>query len=990
MGLSLGNGLWGGRSGLGSVAGISAGGGLSPGGGVSPAIVPPLAPTSFAATPGSLNSLTTVTLAVTVPAASNRILLVSVAIPVGINAGTIASVTLGAQSMTLLDTRDLADTTRRNYQTLWYLSAPQVGAGTLTITRTPAPGFEGTNVRVMATACTLVNAAQTAPSVLGALAQPADLSSYSLTTTPLLDATAVMSFVSSDLTSGAATTPTIALQAGDTLVGSAQPAGATPYVAVTQGRFQIPASDTVTLNLTGASPTARNGIIVSIGVVGVVAQPYVAEYYIANEGSDSNDGLSPATPLKTATPVLGISGGGLIQFKAAQSHRLGSFSASRYMLDFQNPGTVASPIKIRSYGSGARPALDGSILVSAWSSVTSGEAFSNPNYTSFEKMTSPPTLHRNQYPTAGSGMVWPAQWPQPSANNAIDASFQGSNAFNFYDLSTFNARVSSTGTGPYTITITDPAIAAHFGSASPRGYIVVARAVPNITQECVITAYDQGLSSVTFVSPYPMQAPTANAPFYFAVRFHPLDIIRVGQYAWLLDGSYAIINLAAWFPAGERAVAYCSSILKADVDNIDIDGVEMARVAANPADAPNTRASFVLQAQTGGTADNVTVRNSRMTQAYDPERSGAIAVHSPSGTQSDGWVIEDITMDQIVTQSGIRGNGLQGALIQRINIKGNGRTGVYLAQTSNTVRDIDASNNISVHGNGITTYVQARGCLIENVTSLGNTNPATSQVDTYTPGDIKANTWRSMVATGMRRPDGGSETAWVIRFDGGDTNTLMEMVTSFGGTSGGMVLSGTAGSNSGMIIRRSVFQSLGTTSNGLNGVTLDRVLLCGTLSGLTTLSDYVAAGATVTNCEIDTGESWNGCPSPKMQRYLTWASGSPGSEVYQSVTLGDSRYNWIVPPYGTIGAMVDLGLTNTVVADGFQGGVTVGCVVRPLPGSSLSLPALGDNALFGIDRGNVYPLANLSSGNKTLVLRETNIGASNGPTKDTSITIMVV
>ena len=951
-------------------------------------ISPPPFPTSYVATNGALNANATTTLNVNIPAASNRILLVSAAMPAGINGGTITGVSLDGQPLTLLDTRDLTDTSRRNYQTIWYKLAPKVGSGVVTVTRTPASGQESTTVRVLSSAFTIIDAAQTAPTVLGALSQASDLGTYSLTTSSTVDDTSIINFISADLFSGSVTTPTMTLQSGDSQIGSAQAVGATAYISAVQGRFETPSSDTATLTLSGTTPQARNGIIVSVGIVGVANEAYVPIYYVSNEGSDSNDGQTEANSVKTLTPLLGITGGGEIRLKAGQRHRPESFASARTLVDFQSSGTSLSPLKIRSFGTGARPILDGSVIVSGWSAVSSGEVFSNANSASIEKMTTPPTLHRNQFPVAGAGMLWPAQWPVPSANDAIDSSGTGFDAFNRYDSSTFASRVSSVGSSaPYTITITDPAIAVRYGANSPKGYVVAFRAVPNVTSEAIITAYNQGSSSITFTSNLPAQAPQTNAPFYFAIRFHPLDITRAGQYAWLLNGSDVITNLAGWFPSGERAVTYCSSIITSDVDYINIDGVDMSRVAANPADAPNARASFIMQPQSGGVADYLTVKNSKMTQAYDPDRTGAIAVHG--GSTSDNWVIEDIEFDDIITQSGIRGNGLQGATIQRINVKRNGRTGIYLAQVNNTVRDVDVSDNISVHGNGITTYVQARNCLIENVTSLGNTNPATSQVDTYTSGDIKANIWRSLVATGMRRPDGGTETAWGIRFDGGDTNTLMEMIVSYGCNSGGMVLSGTAGSNSGMTIRRAALQSLGTTSNGLNGITLDRVLLCGTHAGLTTLADYTAAGATVINCEIDTNQTWNGCLTLKQQRYLTWASGSPGSEVYESFVLGDSRYNWVVPAYGTIGAMVDLGLTRTSVYAGHQAGKTIGCVVRPRPGSTLSLPSAGDNALFGIDRGNVYPLSNLTTGNKTLVLRENNVDATNGPSRDTIIIITV-
>ena len=62
-----------------------------------------------------------------------------------------------------------------------------------------------------------------------------------------------------------------------------------------------------------------------------------------------------------------------------------------------------------------------------------------------------------------------------------------------------------------------------------------------------------------------------------------------------------------------------------------------------------------------------------------------------------------------------------------------------------------------------------------------------------------------------------------------------------------------------------------------------------------------------------------------------------------------------------------------------------------MPGSTLSLPAgQGDNdAYFAIDRGVVIVTALMPAGTHDLVVRETNASASNGPTRDTTIQIVV-
>jgi hypothetical protein len=961
-------------------------------------VSPPAAPASFAASAGALNALTATTLAVTVPAASNRILIVTAAMPASPNGGTITGVALDGVAMTLLDARDMADATRRNYLSIWYLLAPKVGVGVVTVTRTPAPGFEATTTRLLASAFTLTNAFQAAPDVLGALQQPADQGAYALSATPLADDTALIGIASAELLSATNTTPTTNLDAGDTLIGEQRPSGATPYVSITHRAVDTPVPDTLSLTLSGTSPTARNAIVLAIGVRGVAAQQYLPIYYVANEGSDAADGLSEATAVKTLAPLFGaLGGGGEIRLKAGQRHRAQSFGAGRDLLNLSAGGAPGSPIRIMGYGAGARPIMDGSVIEAGWSAVSAGEAYNNGNSASLVKMTSPPALHRNQFPVAGASMLYPAQWPAPSANAGVDDAERGFDAFHSYDAATYAARVSVAGSNPYTVTITDPAIAARYGAASPAGYGAVMRINGNLTLEVPITGYDQGASSITVVVPGANGpfAPTSSADFYWAIRFHPLDIVRPGQYAWLLDGGANLINLCGWFPAGERAVTHCRSGFLADVEHVVIDGVDLERFAAVPAETTNGAASAVLALSTGPRPKNLTVRNARVDQFYDPLRSSAFQFY---GADIDTVLVEDVTFgENMWTQGGVRCVGLSQGVFRRIDCGRLGRTSIYLAKPGSTVEDVDCSDNISVHGNGVTTYEDSQGAVISNIGALGNTNSFTSQVGSWTSAYSKSARWTNCIGTAARRPDGSSPTAWVGRFDGGDTDTIWERMLAIGGNSGGVTFSTAAGPNTGAVVRRSIIDGLGSTGTGpfgqgVAGVTFDRCLITRAISGATSVADLTAKGATCIDVEVDPSEAWTGCLSPKMWRYLSWLSGPAGAAIYEPVQIGPTQWGWALPAYaaGAPGALVDLGLTRTSVPAGHGAGKTIGSVIRTRAGSTLTLPAgAGDNALFGLDKGQAFPLAALAAGTRTLVVRETNAGASNGPARDTAITIAV-
>ena len=90
-------------------------------------------------------------------------------------------------------------------------------------------------------------------------------------------------------------------------------------------------------------------------------------YYIdATGGNYSNGGLSPSSPLKMIDQVNRSSflPGDSILFKSGQTH-YGN-------MIFSSSGNTGMPITIGAYGGGAKPILNGSIVISSWTGPSNG------------------------------------------------------------------------------------------------------------------------------------------------------------------------------------------------------------------------------------------------------------------------------------------------------------------------------------------------------------------------------------------------------------------------------------------------------------------------------------------------------------------------------------------------------------------------------------------------------------------------------------------
>ncbi|MFH1248857.1 MAG: hypothetical protein V1660_01790 [archaeon] len=96
-------------------------------------------------------------------------------------------------------------------------------------------------------------------------------------------------------------------------------------------------------------------IIAVIFILNFFQAVSASTYYISQSGNDSNDGLTETTPWGTMNKIITTTfePGDVIKFKTDETWQ--------EYLNFESSGTEANPIKITSYGGGAKPIIVGGI-----------------------------------------------------------------------------------------------------------------------------------------------------------------------------------------------------------------------------------------------------------------------------------------------------------------------------------------------------------------------------------------------------------------------------------------------------------------------------------------------------------------------------------------------------------------------------------------------------------------------------------------------------
>jgi len=506
-------------------------------------------------------------------------------------------------------------------------------------------------------------------------------------------------------------------------------------------RFQIftPATRAAlagtTLNVT---VTATNTYGTSNTVALVIKVPANADCRFASyaSGSDANNGTTPALAWKYAPGTASYTGsavtlgaGKALFFKGAESHRYIIAKSGLSCLD--HAGSSGNPMIYAGSGWGGRAVIDGSDVITGWSSVTQAEVSGNPNWANIEKVdltSQGGALALYQHLFCGDVMCYPAQGPTPVDLRDFEgpgdpAEDKGMWRIPFTTSGAEARRMYQTGGSGNAVTIVDPWLATTFGAHSPYTDAAVALlwGPGNETTTQAVLSYDQGASTITVACSGAPQ----NVSGYgsYGISHHPVLIVQAGQFALSPDRT----TLYAWRPnADATSVSRRNRGMSVGLrDYVVVEGFTWQRISG---DSTSNGVAFAhtFLGGTDGYSPGVIIRDHYIRQNRANGGDG-VGYYGTGGGGLYDFMIERLRYEENPRSSGIRtGNRLIGvaggsaASVRAYPLSkirwcyaprfGLGRTGKLLQVADgihvygNVFRDLT-----SVHGNVFSLYDPSSG-----------------------------------------------------------------------------------------------------------------------------------------------------------------------------------------------------------------------------------------------------------------------------------------
>ena len=771
----------------------------------------------------------------------------------------------------------------------------------------------------------------------------------------------------------------------------------------------------------GALDAARYALMTAIAFRSVPFQEVSPTYFVDAElGSDSNPGTqeAPFATLSAVNMMSPVPAGFELYLRGDQAHRPATYQDGQTILDLavQSGATANNRPKIRSYGGGRALIAGDWLYESGWSEPTSAETNTWAAANAQKRVMGPGFVWTN-FPIIDDKMHYPCTWSptgEPSSIDTFFESFPNNNAFYFppsSDLQSGDVKdptkkirweqrqtgVNSSGEPVYAydIEIEHPALITRYGATGPVGAYVMYREDGNWTKTSEVTGFvaNGAASYLTFTHdtrPHPL--------FFWNIQAHPRDLLKVGTYAWSADGETMYV---AWRSGARKSVSRHVNGSRIEGNFWDVQGVDFGRCSGV---SGNTSATNVLAF--GGSDhiwNDVGFRQCVNTVMPNVMNCGDAAGPGVRAT------LTNLRMVDCPTHSGFRFQQLSNSLVDGFIMRRMGRTLIYFggASNGNVVQNGDCCDHMAVHGNCDTNYQSAHNNTLCNLGVMGSGLPITSQIDQDAalipnPKSIHRSNY---VVTGGRPISTIKGVAYtntpLARIDGGETGStfdrIMMALASNTGIGFGVQTKGALQyKNEGAKVKRSICHSIGfATGGGVFGgteVTLENTIAMNSVYGGTGLGGaqpWTSSGATVVNTTIEPGVEWNGYFTSRMQQVYTLNDTADG---YEAARVGPAQWAWMLPAYGSTFALTDVGLTTSVAFDGHQGGKPIGSLYGMMPDSVPSLPpGVLDNDLFELDRGVLYPKANLSSGAYSIrVDQECADPLAQSATKSTTLPITVV
>lgn len=788
----------------------------------------------------------------------------------------------------------------------------------------------------------------------------------------------------------------------------------------------------VTINVTnkgsglGALSFARHssGTVTSLMRVRIFFAEYDLNYSSANLAGNiaySDTSASDTTGLGTvAAPFQHIIGdpaaGGVVsgftltpgawnKLQGNQTFRPASYTGRGGVhLVNASAGTSGNPIKFGSYGTGSG-IVDGSVLLTGMAAPASGDAgwWENPNHASLlikTGLTGPKTPFID-----GEDWMFPAQYPNPTNPADYTLTYPGNDSFIALNQSEFNAQVvedldntcnadGSAGAGGYhKVKVTGNTLIAARYNASTRSlndHTCAIKVVGNRIEEFTIKNHNTGTGYFEVIFPdwaHVFQATPDSGDLLFAIRYHPYDCLKVGQYAYNAAGTVG----GGWFATATRGrlSSDINYLVKFSANYQELDGLVLRRGGYNGA-AVADGDSGSSQIRTAIALRNVTIE-----QCIALGR--IIRANCVTGSSRSTFSLQNVTIKNIQGSPGIQWDADGG--ITGLTIRDCGGTGLLIQtapSTTRTITDYDCSDLLNIHGNGLAIYSKAANWTATHVLGMNIGIPLSTQQD----GSVAARniTLKDSVYTG-RRGFGAfaSASIWWWQFGDKETNLLAEGLLIPGPITYGYSTGGTNAASTGGMVKNCVLGFF-VAQVDVAGLTFqDCLFMCLTSGGggISNDTDLVNKGGNNGggNVYLTPGSTtWTGCLTIAMQQALTK---DHGLSTYTQRNIGLSTgKTWIVPAYGTAFSLTDVWLTTSSCRARYRAGLDFACVGGTKPGSSLSLPAgQGNNSLFALNNGYVSWVSNAVAGSYSIVIRETcvhpNVNGGSGTTRDTTIVITV-
>jgi hypothetical protein len=925
---------------------------------------------------------------VRVNAASNRLLVAAIfsgggtTVPDTITGATATGYNGVAVSMTLAASEVVSGLSSRNHRvSVFYLLDPPLGDVVVTGTRGTTQAL-----RYFMSAAVFSDVDQSTPIIdvqtksVSAAGSPTVSDSVATTQDELMVVTAFSGFEVTSADTGAALADQTAVQNCE---------GSDYYGGLSYQRAT--AAGLVTMGATTGGANWRSAALVSISIKPTAHAALEPIFYIDPDlGDDENDGLSAETAVASLgrAALFPYQAGAMLRGKGGTfARRTGPpATPAEFAFTLDASGNPVSPIRIESYGTGRFTMLGDVAYPTGWTPATEAET-STAFFASIEKRDMGSPLEWGNAVCCGGALFQPAQWSLAGYAAGIyswNDSTDGSDAYYHYSAAEYGGTSDSSkmvsyvdnGDGSYTITIKHADIGTHYGTNSPVGAGLAFRGAGSNTPECAaITGYDEASGAIICVTDhYPA---TAELGGYWAVRYHPRDLQTARQYAYSADRQWVF---GAFPDAGARSVIRYNNGVSLAGDYIEVEGVNFGRACADP-----TLQQSILNCS--GSFGSVT--DSTIAQGGLDGEPNMVEM----ATGSDTWAFNNIYITEGATSSGFRLFG-SNAAIDGATVRDLGRTCIYFGgNSSGSAVNVDVCEQVAVHGNGFTAQQRSSNVSLDKFGVMNSISPITSQIEPESLR-VKSSSYSRGILTGSRDFAGSITNAYLFRFDGGDYDTQIDRTIAMLSDVAGNVLADNlapnTASNTGMVWQRSAMVNLGISAGAGSGVTLKDLLT--TQSGGTSVANWTATGlATVLRSENDTSQNWTGALTDKMWEYTTRADGGGGAAgAHEAYQLGPDAWDWQIPAYGTVGAMVDLRLTTDEVWEGLQQEKAFASVIRARPGSTLSLPVgVTNNDDFALDRGTLRHTAGALTSAKTITVRETNAAASNGPTRDTVLSIAI-